>query len=119
MNMSNLEIVKVNEYLAKHKGELSKEVGNIIKRIRKEKEISISQMAERTCMNVSYLRQLEKGDYGVTLIKLITICNALEVSPNLLLNDFIVGDKANEDLIYEELQGDKNLSKNIIEVLKR
>ena len=118
MNVSYKEIIKVNEYVINHKNELNKEVAKVLQKIREEKNLSKTEVAERACMSLTYLGQLESGEYGLTFTKLINICNALEISPNELLEDFIIGDKVNDDLIYNELQGDKNISRNIINYLK-
>ncbi len=116
---SNLETIGVNQYIFNHKKEFNIEIGSKIKELGTKKNISADQMAARTMMAPSYIMQIENGTNGVTLNKFVIICNALEIEPKEILDDFLYGSKTNEDLIYNELQKDKNLSKNIINYLKK
>lgn len=115
---SNLETVSVNQYIFNHKKEFNIEIGSKIKELRIKKNITAEQMATRTMMAPSYIMQIENGTNGVTLNKFVIICNALEIEPKEILDDFLFGSKTNDDLIYNELQKEKNLSKNIINYLK-
>lgn len=116
---SNMETLNVNQYIFNHKKEFNIEIGSKIKEIRVKKNISAEQMAIRTMMAPSYIMQIENGTNGVTLNKFVIICNALEIEPKDILDDFLYGSKTNEDLIYNELQNDKNLSKNVMNYLKK
>ncbi len=118
MYNSNLETVKVNQYIFDHKKEFNEEIGLKIKEIRLSKNISTSEIATRTMMSPTYILQIENGIYGLTLNKFMIICNALEVEPKEILDDFIFGSKYNEDTLYRELQNEKNLSKNISNYMK-
>ncbi len=117
MYKSNLETIGVNQYIFNHKKEFNIEIGLKIKQIRTSKNITTEQMAFRTMMSPSYIMQIENGTNGVTLNKFVIICNALEIEPKEILDDFLFGPKTNEDLIYEELQKGKNISKNILDYL--
>lgn len=119
MYNNNLEVVKVNQYIQKHKKEFSEEIGATIRNYRKKQNISINSLAERSMMTSAYISQIEKGNNGLSLAKFIMICNSLEVEPNKLLENVIFGGKENDDLIYNELQKEKNLSKNILEFMKQ
>ena len=79
--------------------------------------MTAEELAERALTTVNYIRQIESGEYGVSLSKLIVICNALEINPGVLVSNFIVCD-LNDDSFYEELQDSKNLSENIIRYMK-
>lgn len=115
---SNSEIININQYITNHKKNFNIEIGYQIRESRKSKNITTEQLALRSIMSPSYIIQIEKGVYGLTLNKFITICNALEVNPNEVLGDFVYGCKNNEDILYNELQNNKNISKNIINYLK-
>lgn len=117
MYNSDVETFKVNQYIFKHKKEFNIEIGVIIKEIRKKKNISLEQMSYRTMMSPSYIMQIEKGVNGITLNKFIIICNALEISPKEILEDFLY-DSEKENCYINQLQNEKNISKNIIEYLK-
>ena len=117
MEIPKSEIIKINDYIFNHKNEFTKEFGEEVKRIREEKNMTAEELAERALTTVNYIRQIESGDYGVSLSKLIVICNALEINPGVLVSNFIVCD-LNDDSFYEELQDSKNLSENIIRYMK-
>ena len=116
--MKNFEIVNVNEYLIKHKKEFNIEIGKKIREYRKLNNITTKELAYRTMMSQTYVIQIENGIYGLTLSKFITICNSLEISPNKLLNEFLFSENYNEEVLYEEIQNNKNISKNVINYLK-
>ncbi len=118
MYNSNLETLKVNQYIFNHKKEFNKEIGLKIKEIRISKNISTSDLATRTLMTPTYIIQIENGIYGLTLNKFMIICNALEVEPKDILDEFVFGSKMNEDILYKELQNGKNLSENISNYMK-
>lgn len=115
---SNNEIVNVNQYINNHKKKFNIEIGAKIREYRKSNNITTEQLAFRSIMSPSYIIQLENGIYGLTLNKFIIICNALEIEPNYFLDEFIYGSKKNKDILYNELQNNKNISKNIINYLK-
>ncbi len=118
MYNSNSETLKVNQYIFNHKKDFNKEIGLKIKEIRISKNISTSDLAMRTMMTPTYIIQIENGIYGLTLNKFIIICNALEVNPNNILEDFTFGSKQNEDILFNELQQGKNISENIENYMK-
>ena len=100
MEIPNTEIIKINDYILKHKSNFTKEFGLELKKLREERKMTAEDLAERAITPVSYLRQIENGEYGVSLIKFISICNALEINPSQLISDYIIGDKTNDDLIF-------------------
>lgn len=118
MDNKTADIIKVNEYLEKHKKDFNKEIGNLIRKFRKNKNISIKLFSERTMISESYIKQIEAGIYGLSLSKFLIICNALEVLPYNIIDDFIFSSKENEDLFYNKLQNHKNISKNILDFMK-
>ena len=118
MYNSNSETLKENQYIFNHKKDFNKEIGLKIKEIRISKNISTSDLAMRTMMTPTYIIQIENGIYGLTLNKFIIICNALEVNPNNILEDFTFGSKQNEDILFNELQQGKNISENIENYMK-
>ena len=114
----DLEIQKINEYFLKEKKKLNKEIGEKLKEKRREKNISIMEIAEKTHISPTYVSQIEKGEYSVSLVKFIFFCNALDVNIGEILEDFVFKEKSNEELLYENLQKDKNISNNILEFMK-
>lgn len=116
MNNSS-DIICVNKYILEHKENFIKDIGEILKNERINKKISLEEVALRTQTSTSYISQIEKGTYGLSLVKFITMCNALEINEKIL-EKFLYGSKKNEDRFYYELQNNKNLSINIINYLK-
>ena len=117
MNNKSSDILNVNNYILDHKEDFIKDIGEIIKSERTNKKITLEEMALRTKTSTSYITQIEKGTYGLSLIKFITICNALEVNEKIF-EKFLYAGKESEDKLYYELQNGKNLSRNIINYLK-
>lgn len=115
----NIEkITAINQYLLKHKENFNKDIGTIIKNIRFNKNISVEVFSGMISTSNSYVSQIEQGSNGLSLIKFILICNALKIKPNKLLDNFIYFDDDNEDILYNELQQDKNISENVINYIK-
>ncbi len=118
MESKSADIIKVNEYFSKHKKEFDKEIGQLIRKFRMENNISIKLFSERAMISESYIKQIEAGKYGMSLSKFLILCNAIEVSPYKIIDDFIFTSKENEDLFYNKLQKNKNISKNILDFMK-
>lgn len=117
MNNKSSDILTVNTYILEHKEDFIKDIGEVLKEERINKNITLEEVALRTKSSTSYINQIERGTYGLSLIKFITMCNALEVNEKIL-ERFLYAGKRNEDMLYYELQNGKNLSKNIIDYLK-
>lgn len=115
----NIEkIATINQYLIKHKEEFNKNIGGIIKEFRSSKDISIEVFSSMISTSSSYVCQIEQGNNGLSLMKFILICNALKEKPNHFLDNFLYYDDDNEDLLFKELQKDKNISKSLINYMK-
>lgn len=119
MKNISLDILKVNNYIATHRNEFNKEIGNMIKEWRIKRNLSIEEMSCLTLMGPSYINQLEKGTNGISLNKFILICNALEINLKEALEMYLYTKENNEDVLYRELQNGKNISKNIVEFMKK
>ena len=117
--MNNFEILNVNQYISNHKNELNKEIGGLIKQIRIKKKIPIEEMATITNTSPAYISQIENGINGITLNKFIQICNSLKINSQEVLGNFLLYQKEDEFLFCEELQCEKSLSRNILEVMKK
>lgn len=69
--------------------DLLKIVGENIARIRKEKKLSQDQLAHLADIDRTYIGYIENAKYNVTLSKLQQIAEALEVSINELVSEYI------------------------------
>ena len=73
-----------------------KKIGICIKEERLNKNISQEKLAELISMSKEHVSHIECGTTKLSLPALIKICNALEITPDLLLLDSIY--KSNEYL---------------------
>ena len=70
-----------------------KHFGNRLRQIRVRKNMSISTLAERIGVLETYIPQLERGEKLPSFDTLVYIANALEVTTDDLLCDYIDADK--------------------------
>ncbi|HFE9908098.1 helix-turn-helix transcriptional regulator [Acinetobacter baumannii] len=67
--------------------DLSIKVGQLIRKKRKEKEISQEKLALLCNIDRSYLGRIERGEVNITILKLYEISNILDADPKELLPD--------------------------------
>ncbi|MDS7935179.1 helix-turn-helix transcriptional regulator [Acinetobacter sp. V91_7] len=67
--------------------DLSIKVGQLIRKKRKEKEISQEKLALLCNIDRSYLGRIERGEVNITILKLYEISNVLETNAKDLLPD--------------------------------
>ncbi|WP_151978515.1 helix-turn-helix domain-containing protein [Acinetobacter soli] len=65
--------------------ELTIQFGQLVRKYRKEKNMSQEQLALLCNMDRSYLGRIERGEVNPTLEKIYELANSLEVLPNELL----------------------------------
>lgn len=63
----------------------SKKLGENLKKIRTEKNITQTELAEKLGVDKSFVSNLENGKTNPTLSTITNLAQALEVSPNELL----------------------------------
>ena len=68
--------------------ELHKVIGESIRGLRKEKELTLKQMARRTGLSVSLLSQIERAESSASLSSLYKIATGLDVRVQSLFGDF-------------------------------
>lgn len=85
-----------------------KEIGNRIKKYRKQKGFTQAQLAEIIDISTIHMSHLETGSVATSLECMIKVCNALEVSPDdLLIGEFELNNNAT---IKQLTEITKNLS---------
>ncbi|MDC4554043.1 helix-turn-helix domain-containing protein [Acinetobacter sp. X9] len=67
--------------------DLSIKIGQLIRKRRKEKEISQEKLALLCNIDRSYLGRIERGEVNITILKLYEISNILDADPKELLPD--------------------------------
>lgn len=83
----------------------SKIVGKRIRKLRNDKKISLKDLADRTGYESHSLGNIERGSKNPSIKTLVKICNALEVSSDDILIDylFVHYDDKNLHKISQEL----------------
>ena len=71
-------------------------IGNKIKRLRKENNLTQEVLAEQLDISYTYLSQVERGIRGINLNNLILIANRFNVSVDYLLSDYLNKDMGKE-----------------------
>ncbi|WP_277586265.1 helix-turn-helix domain-containing protein [Psychrobacillus antarcticus] len=61
----------------------SHSIGKILKEFRKERKLTLKELAEQTNVSISFLSQVERGKSSVTLESLKKIADALKVNPTV------------------------------------
>lgn len=108
----------INYYLLERKDWLNKEIGQKLKERRKDLGKSLLDLSIETNTSITYISQIERGNYNISLYKFILICNSLHINTFRFLDEFIIYENKKEDILYEKLQGDKNISRNVLEFIK-
>ena len=95
-------------------------IGKNIKKIRMEKGITQSRLAEMADISTIHMSHIETGNVAMSLDCLINICNVLETTPNsVLLGEYkyIFKNFQNVDnQLFEELTSDEK--RFVIEIVK-
>ena len=80
---------------------------NLGRRIREQRKLARmtqEELAEKAEISHSFLGHIERGTRKASLDTLVKICNALKISPNLLLQDSLDDGLLGADVNYSESQ---------------
>ncbi len=90
------------EYWCKDENEKQrlKNLGQNIRELRKNKKMTISELAEKSLLSEKYLQGVEVGNRNISIKNLNKICKALETSPDILLNMRPYNLKTSEEKIF-------------------
>ncbi len=72
-------------------------LGERIKKVRREANLSTAQFAELCDLSYVYARKIESGGKTPSLSMFLHICNVLKVSPEYLLADSLEVENSNAD----------------------
>ena len=75
-------------------------IGDMIARIRKEKKLTKTKLADKTGINIGHLTHIEKEERNPSHRALKTICKALEIPNQPLI--YTYDKELNEDFIMPE-----------------
>lgn len=77
-------------------------VSNKIRKIRRENNITLKELSERTDLSVSFLSQFERGVSSITLVSLKKIAEALNITMRELFDD---GPEPDGRFVHRESDG--------------
>lgn len=92
--------------------ELIKIIGMNIRMLRKRKNLTIEELAEKCELQVPYLSDVERGERNITIQTLSKILNALESNPAAVLIPNPFEENNNEDSKYETIKLISNILHN-------
>jgi transcriptional regulator with XRE-family HTH domain len=82
-----------------------------IKELRKDRGLTLAELADKVGLSVSYMSQLENGKRNVNALRLDAIARALEVRTSELLRDGVLSSEIEEHLrILRKLAVDDQMS---------
>lgn len=64
-----------------------RELGRRVRQRRVMREMTQEDLAKKAGISCSFVGHIERGEKKFSIETLVTICNALEISPNYLLQD--------------------------------
>ena len=67
------------------KVDIQKRFGNRLRQLRKQKDLSQEQLAEKANLHRTYISDIERGARNVSLQNIEKLAKALQTSPNKLL----------------------------------
>lgn len=85
-------------------------IGKQLKNIRKDKDITLSEIAEKTELSVGFLSNLERDQTSPTIDVLHKICNVL----NITINDVLAPDVKKQNPDEAETDSSLNPEENIV-----
>ena len=95
-----------------------KDLGNRVRTVRRQQSLTQEQLAEKVGISASFLGHIERGTRKASLDTVIKLCNALKVSPSILLQDSLdsdlLGDR-NQSLSDDQRKLLREISNRIIE----
>ena len=74
------------------------------------------QLAEKTGVSSSFIGHIERGEKKASLETLVALCNALEITPSVLLRDSLSDEAMHSQLRFDAANQD--LMKGIMHVLR-
>lgn len=80
-----------------------KGLGKRINMVRKDQHLTAEKLSELCNINATYLRQIEGGTKMPSLSVFISICSALKISPDYLLQDILPSNEISKIHELEQL----------------
>ena len=87
-------------------------------RVRQQREIknlTQSQLARKTSVTASFIGHIERGEKKASVETVVALCNALDISPAVLLQDSLSEGALNSQVVIDE--ENQRLVRDLIHVL--
>ncbi|PCG18898.1 MerR family transcriptional regulator [Brachyspira sp. G79] len=94
-----------------------KNLGQNIRELRKNKKMTIDELAEKSSLSGKYLQGVEVGNRNISIKNLNKICKALETSPDRLLNMRYYNLKNSEEKIFAISEKLKKFEENKLDFI--
>ncbi|AEM21451.1 transcriptional regulator, XRE family [Brachyspira intermedia PWS/A] len=94
-----------------------KNLGQNIRELRKNKKMTIDELAEKSSLSGKYLQGVEVGNRNISIKNLNKICKALETSPDILLNMKPYNLKTSEEKIFAISEKLKKFEENKLDFI--
>ena len=91
-------------------------LGTRVRQQRVLSRLTQEQLAERTGVSSSFIGHIERGEKKASLETLVALCNALEITPSVLLRDSLSDEAMHSQLRFDAANQD--LMKGIMHVLR-
>lgn len=90
-----------------------KQIGANIRAYRKKQKLTQAQLAEMTQISVIHVSHIENGTVAMSLDTLLSICKALNITPNdILLGEYVFPDV--NDMLFHEPSNRLNFEDKIL-----
>jgi transcriptional regulator with XRE-family HTH domain len=71
----------------KEPNDISRNLGKLLKRERRKRSISQCSLSDLANVNNSYYCSIEQGTVNMSVVKLLNICESLDVDPSKIMQD--------------------------------
>lgn len=94
--------------------ELREVLSKNIKSARLSANLTQESLAEKSNISLNFLKDIEGSRSGTSLLTLINICLALNITPNELLNNFFKDDYDKSENLIQQINLLNNYQKNAV-----
>ena len=91
-------------------------LGVRVRQQRELNELTQSQLARKVAVTASFIGHIERGEKKASVETLVALCNALNVTPSLLLQDSLTDGAMHSQLTFDE--ENQELMKGIMHVVR-
>lgn len=93
--------------------------GKLGVRVRQQRvlnRLTQEQLAEKTGVSCSFIGHIERGEKKASVETVVALCNAMDISPSVLLQDSLTDAVLNSQLSFDH--GNQELVKDLMHLLR-